>query len=58
MAKIKYTKMGETPSSYECTKRQCKWQGKGEEKSKKREEGGWMVDICPKCGNEEFFGLI
>lgn len=57
MAKRKYTRSGETPSSYQCTKKQCKWQGKGEEKSKK-EKDGWVVDICPKCGNDEFFGLI
>lgn len=58
MAKRKYTKMGETPSAYECTKKACKWQGTDDEKSRKEIEKGCLEYVCPKCGNNEFYGLI
>lgn len=55
MAKRKYTRMGETPSKYKCTK--CLWEGTSEEKNHKLEDG-YLIHICPKCSNEEFYGLI
>lgn len=59
MAKRKYTKSGEKANRYECCKRKCKWQGTDEEKSEKYiREKGWIELVCPKCGNNEFYGLL
>ena len=38
--------------------RKCKWQGKDEEKAKKRIDEYMTEDICPKCGKNEFYGLL
>lgn len=58
MAERKYTRSGEKPVRYECTNRKCKWQGFFEEKSEKKDKDGWTVKVCPKCGKDEFYGLI
>jgi predicted nucleic-acid-binding Zn-ribbon protein len=58
MPKRKYTKYGETPVAYECTKKQCKWQGTEEQKTKQKKSNSWIELVCPKCGNKEFYGLI
>ena len=42
---------------FECTNRKCKWQGNQNQKAKVKKED-WTVDVCPKCGSEEFFGLL
>lgn len=54
----KYTKMGENPVRYECTKKKCKWQGKMEDKYDKRVSSYETVKVCPNCGNDEFYGLL
>lgn len=56
--KRKYARMGETSVRYECTKRKCKWQGTDDEKSRKRLNEYQEEHICPKCGNNEFYGLL
>ncbi|WP_329805436.1 hypothetical protein [Flavobacterium facile] len=54
----KYTASGETPIRYECTKRKCKWQGTDVEKYVSEIEGTSMQElVCPKCSNNEFYGL-
>jgi hypothetical protein len=57
--KRKYTRIGEIAESYECTKRKCKWQGTDEQKNQKRTDPEYMIFelVCPKCGNNEFYGL-
>ncbi|KOY84266.1 hypothetical protein AD998_21930 [bacterium 336/3] len=57
-AKRKYTKIGETPLRYQCSNKKCKWQGKMEEKSEKRIDDFTTEYFCPKCGNNEFYGLL
>lgn len=61
MAKRKYARYGEKPIAYQCTNRKCKWEGKDEEKnSVELEDKFWASSelVCPKCGNNEFYGLI
>lgn len=58
MAKRKYTRSGDKAEAYECTKKSCKWQGTQSEKSQRQLESGWLEDVCPKCGNNEFYGLL
>lgn len=58
MAKRKYCRFGDTPSKYECTNRKCKWQGTDKEKENKEIESSYWELICPKCGKNEFYGLI
>lgn len=58
MAKRKYARMGEKVVKYECTKRKCKWQGTDDEKARKRLNEYQEEHICPKCGNNEFYGLV
>ena len=58
MAKRKYCKSGEEPVRYECTKQKCKWQGYHEEKGRTPFTNGGWEDICPKCSNPEFYGLL
>lgn len=58
MAKRKYSRMGETPVAYECTKTKCKWQGTGDQKASKRFNAFTIEHICPVCGNNEFYGLL
>lgn len=56
--KRKYTRMSERPVRYECTKRKCKWQGTDQEKDNIQVSSiEWHLS-CPKCGNEEFYGLL
>tara|TARA_R100000306_G_C4377773_1_gene142759 strand:+ start:633 stop:821 length:189 start_codon:yes stop_codon:yes gene_type:complete len=57
MTKRKYVRSGEEPVAFECTKQKCKWQGKEEQKGKKK-DGDWTVFVCPKCGNPDFYGLL
>ncbi|WP_268846774.1 hypothetical protein [Flavobacterium aestivum] len=58
MAKRKYTKRGENPKAYECSKKNCKWAGTDNEKELKEIEKGYKEMVCPKCGNNEFYGLL
>ena len=59
MAKRKYARMGEKIVRYECTKQKCKWQGTDEEKvTLRNQKSGWNEHCCPKCGNNEFYGLL
>ena len=58
MAKRKYTRMGEKPKGYECTKRSCKWQGLDSDKAFKKRDEDITDHVCPKCGNDEFYGLL
>lgn len=58
MAKRKYTKWGEEAKRYECTKKKCKWQGTDDEKGRKRINEYQTDYVCPKCGNNEFYGLL
>jgi len=57
MANRKFTKNGETPTKFQCAKRKCKWEGKENEKGRKQ-DGDWTIYVCPRCGNEEFYGLL
>jgi hypothetical protein len=57
-AKRKYARMSDPVTDrFECTNRKCKWQGNQNQKAKVKKED-WTVDVCPKCGSEEFFGLL
>ena len=58
MAKRKFTKHGEDPKAYQCTKQKCKWEGTDEQKESKRINMYQEEMICPKCGNNEFYGLL
>lgn len=58
MANRKYTKFGETPVAFECSKPKCKWQGVEKSKTQIKNRSGWLESVCPKCGNPEFYGLI
>ncbi|WP_396153682.1 hypothetical protein [Flavobacterium sp.] len=58
MAKRKYARMGEKENGYECTKRSCKWQGLDSEKALKKRNENQTDHVCPKCGNNEFYGLL
>ena len=57
-AKRKYARMGEEVSKYECTNKKCKWQGTDEEKANKIISKIQKELCCPKCMNNEFYGLI
>lgn len=59
MSKRKFTVWGETPTSYQCTNKKCKWEGTDEEKDrqKTRRKAEYAV-VCPDCGKDEFYGLI
>ena len=57
-AKRKYARMGEKSVKNQCTNKKCKWQGKDEEKSTKRIDEYMTELVCPKCGNNEFYGLL
>ena len=51
--------MGEKIVRYECTKQKCKWQGTDKEKvTLRNQKSGWNEHCCPKCGNNEFYGLL
>ena len=60
MAKRKYTRFNEKSVRYECTKRSCKWQGTDKEWVQKRTDPEYQTTeaTCPKCGNNEFYGLL
>jgi hypothetical protein len=53
----KYTSIEEKPTKYECTKRECKWQGTDEQKGTNHLSNGSKELVCPKCCNNEFYGL-
>lgn len=57
-AKRKYARNFEKVTRYECTRRKCKWQGTEKEKAEKRIDEFMTELVCPKCGNNEFFGLL
>ncbi|WP_286913081.1 hypothetical protein [Flavobacterium sp. UBA4197] len=57
MKNRKYVKSGESPKAYECTNKKCKWIGTTAEKTEKEIGDGWRENVCPKCGNNEFYGL-
>ena len=50
--------MGQTPQSFKCCK--CKWEGNEEDKENVLidPEYGITEHRCPKCGHNEFYGLI
>ncbi|EHO13826.1 hypothetical protein [Myroides odoratimimus] len=60
MAKRKYTRGNETPKAYKCTKKNCGWEGdQSEWVEVPRPAEPYMRDLtCPKCGNNEFRGLL
>ena len=60
MTKRKFTKNGEKPVRYQCTNKECKWEGKDEEKLEKRMiiHDNDLHLVCPECGRNEFFGLL
>lgn len=58
MKKRKYTRWGEEPKRYECSKKKCQWQGLDEEKARKRIDNYLTEHVCPRCGNNEFYGLL
>ena len=54
----KYARFGEKFQSSECSKRSCKWQGVDGDKKTVEKEPGYLEYVCPKCGNNEFYGLL
>ena len=60
MAKRKYTKTFETPKGYECTKKNCKWQMSAEpdQRTDRSINADVSEKVCPKCGNNKFYGLL
>lgn len=56
--KRKYTKAGESCLGFKCTKNNCNWEGLDEERSTVKKDDMWEEFVCPKCGNNEFYGLI
>jgi len=56
--KRKYARMGETSVKNECTNKKCKWQGTDKEKAKKQIDEYITEDVCPKCGNNNFYTLL
>jgi len=58
MTNRKYARFGEKPVRYECTNKKCKWQGTIDEKEKVKRNEGYTDYVCPKCMNDEFYGLI
>ena len=41
----------------QCTNRQCNWVGNDDEKSTKRIDENVTDNVCPKCGNDNFFKI-
>jgi hypothetical protein len=60
MSKRKLCRMGEKATRYRCTKQKCKWEGTLEEQKKvTRKDDNSITDyVCPKCNNNEFYGLL
>lgn len=56
--KRKYARFKEESSSYECCIRKCKWQGTDIEKGRKQISSYETELVCPKCGRNEFYGLL
>ena len=56
-AQRKYARIGDKPTKFECTRKRCKWQGTESEKYRKRVDEVMSEHVCPKCGNNEFYGL-
>ena len=50
--------MGENPVKNECTNKKCKWVGKDSELVTKKINDCISENVCPKCGNNEFYGLL
>ena len=50
--------INQEPIAFECT--ECDWQGTQEEKAEKYTdiEYGIKEQICPKCGCNDFYGII
>lgn len=57
-AKRKYARFGDYFEKEECSNRKCKWQGTTSEKNQKPISPFQSELVCPKCGNNEFFGLL
>ena len=58
MAKRKYARMGEKVEGYQCTNNKCKWQGLSTDKIDMPINSYSSESVCPKCGNNEFYGLL
>ena len=61
MSKRKYVRMGENAAAYQCTNKDCNWQGLDKEwvqKNTDPEYPSTTTSTCPKCGNDEFYGLL
>ena len=60
--KRKYARMSDPRENIstitECCKTKCKWQGTDEMKTKKEKDFSHSELVCPKCGNNEFYGLL
>lgn len=58
MAKRKYTRISEEPKGFKCTN--CNWEGTPEERLSVMKEKSYQLRAlcCPKCLNEEFYGLL
>lgn len=54
----KYARLGQTAVASQCGNSKCNWQGLDESKAKKKVDSITTIDICPKCGNEWFHGLL
>lgn len=58
----KYAIFGETTSEYsECTNNKCKWIGKEEDQDQVPDSdplySSFKKNVCPKCGNDEFYKI-
>lgn len=59
MAKRKYTKFGESPKGYKCTRSKCGWEGTLEQQVHiKNEKDGCTYLSCPDCEGNTFRGLL
>lgn len=58
MPRRKYTRGKEEPKGWECCNKKCKWQGQDEDKGERKVDSSHTVIICPKCGKDEFYGLL
>lgn len=56
--KKRLAKFGENPSEFKCAKQRCKWTGTLSEQYDKKIDDGYFEKVCPKCGNNEFYGII
>ena len=57
--KRKYARMSDKNiTMFECCKNKCKWQGTDEQKERKSINHKKSLLVCPKCGNDQFYGLL